>query len=201
MNCEEVRARLSEFYDGELPVDHAAEISEHVNNCDVCTAELRSFGQIGGLFREQRDLSTAPGNWAKIVVRLDEQSGRFRPGRFPRSWHRLLPLMVASLIAAVAIGYWAAWRTSPDEVERIAAAHVLHGQEIPVRAHIEVLDGLSAHADQGEIMRWLRGFTRPPKKVYVVHGEPSAAQTLANLITTELGWSAETAKDASTVTL
>ena len=77
----------------------------------------------------------------------------------------------------------------------------MHGHEIPVRAHIEVLDGLSAHADQGEILRWLSGFTRPPKKVYVVHGEPSAAQTLANLITTQLGWSAEIAKDASTVNL
>ena len=124
MNCEEVRARLSEFYDDELPSDRAAAISEHVNSCDVCTAELQSFGQIGGLFREHRDLSTAPGNWAKIVVRLEEQTGRFRPWRFPRSLYRLLPLMVASLIAAVAIGYWAAWRTSPDQVERIAAAHV-----------------------------------------------------------------------------
>ena len=77
----------------------------------------------------------------------------------------------------------------------------MHGQEIPVRAHIEVLDGLSAHADQGEILRWLSGFTRPPKKVYIVHGEPVAAQTLANLITKQLGWSAEIAKDASTVNL
>lgn len=77
----------------------------------------------------------------------------------------------------------------------------IHGQDIPVRAHVEVLHGLSAHADQKEIMRWLHGFSRPPRKVYVVHGEPSASQTLANLITTQLGWSAEIAKDAVTVNL
>lgn len=124
MHCEEVRARLSEFYDGELPPDRAAEISEHVNSCDVCIAELRSFGQIGGLFGEQRGISTGPGNWETVVVRLDEQTGRFRPWLHPRSLYRLLPLIVASLIAAVSIGYWAAWRTSPDEVERVAAAHV-----------------------------------------------------------------------------
>ncbi len=124
MNCEEVRSRLSDFYDGELPADRAAEISEHVNSCDVCTAELRSFGQIGGLFHEQCESSNAPGNWVKIVVRLGEQNGRFRRWRFPQSLYRLLPWMVASLIGAVAIGYWAAWRTSPDHVERVAAAHV-----------------------------------------------------------------------------
>ena len=124
MNCEEVRARLSEFYDGELPAEKTAEISEHVNICDGCTAELRSFGQIGGLFREQCASSTASGNWAKIVERLDEQNGRFRPRRFPRSLYRWLPLMVASLIAAVTIGYWAASRTSHDRIHRVAAAHV-----------------------------------------------------------------------------
>ncbi len=144
MNCEEVRAQLSEFYDGELSADKTAEIRDHVNSCEVCTAELRSFGQIGGLFREQRDLSIAPGNWGKIVVRLDEQTGRFRPWRFPRSLFRLLPLTVASLIAALAIGYWAAWRNSPDQIERISAAHVHKTlTRFPQKPHA-VVDELSA---------------------------------------------------------
>ena len=77
----------------------------------------------------------------------------------------------------------------------------MHGQNIPVLAHIEMLHGLSAHADQGEILRWLRGYTRPPRQVYVVHGEPNASQTLANLITTQFGWPAEIARDKATVTI
>jgi metallo-beta-lactamase family protein len=77
----------------------------------------------------------------------------------------------------------------------------IHGQEIPLRAHVDVLDGLSAHADQAEIMRWLGGFKRPPKQVYVVHGEPVAAQTLAELITAQLGWPAEVARDGVSVPL
>jgi len=124
MNCEEVGARLSEFYDGELPADLAAMISEHVNACDTCTAELQSFGQIAGLFREERDLAAAPGNWTEFSARLDQQTGRFQPWRFLRSSHRLLPLMTASLIAAVAIGYWSARKLSHEEVHRVAAAHV-----------------------------------------------------------------------------
>jgi metallo-beta-lactamase family protein len=77
----------------------------------------------------------------------------------------------------------------------------IHGQDIPVRAHVDVLDGLSAHADQGEIMRWLGGFKKPPRQVYVVHGEPVAAQTLAELITSKLGWPAEVARDGVSVPL
>ncbi|MBL8812495.1 MAG: zf-HC2 domain-containing protein [Planctomycetaceae bacterium] len=124
MNCDDVNAKLSEFYDRELPADQMAEISEHVNNCDGCTAELRSFGQIGRLFREQGESITASGNWAGIVVRLDEQTGRFSKWRFPRSSYRLASLIAASLIAAVVIGYWAALRTSHDGIELVAAAHV-----------------------------------------------------------------------------
>jgi metallo-beta-lactamase family protein len=51
------------------------------------------------------------------------------------------------------------------------------GRMIPVRARIEKIDALSAHADRDEIMRWLDGFERPPRVTYLVHGEPSAAGT------------------------
>jgi metallo-beta-lactamase family protein len=77
----------------------------------------------------------------------------------------------------------------------------IHGQDVPVRAHVEVLDGLSAHADQSEIMRWLGGFKLAPRQVYVVHGEPDAAKTLASLIRQKLGWNAEMARDGATVSL
>jgi metallo-beta-lactamase family protein len=64
----------------------------------------------------------------------------------------------------------------------------IHGQVIPVRAHIESISSLSAHADSGEILRWLRGFKRPPRKTFIVHGEIDAASALRDLIVKELGW-------------
>ena len=42
----------------------------------------------------------------------------------------------------------------------------LKGREVPVAAHIERIDSMSAHADAGEIMRWLSGFTVPPPMTY-----------------------------------
>ncbi|WP_207480114.1 MBL fold metallo-hydrolase RNA specificity domain-containing protein [Arenibaculum pallidiluteum] len=64
----------------------------------------------------------------------------------------------------------------------------IHGQWIPIRAEIADLPMLSAHADSDELVRWLSGFRRPPRRVFVVHGEPSASEALQARIVRELGW-------------
>jgi metallo-beta-lactamase family protein len=64
----------------------------------------------------------------------------------------------------------------------------LLGRHVPVAARIERIDSMSAHADAGEIMRWLSGYSRAPSMTYLVHGEPSAAAALAARIAAERGW-------------
>jgi len=64
----------------------------------------------------------------------------------------------------------------------------IFGQDVPVRAKVEQIHGLSAHADQDEILRWLGGFTRPPRMTWLVHGEPEGAQGLAETIRARLHW-------------
>jgi metallo-beta-lactamase family protein len=68
----------------------------------------------------------------------------------------------------------------------------LHGKDIPVAAEIQSIDAMSAHADANEIMRWLRGFTQPPKLTCLVHGEPGAMDTLKARIERELHWNVRT---------
>ena len=75
------------------------------------------------------------------------------------------------------------------------------GEVIPVRAKVKVLDGFSAHADQGEILRWLGTFTKAPKTTYVVHGEPAGASALAEAIRERLKWHVEIAKFQQKVAL
>lgn len=77
----------------------------------------------------------------------------------------------------------------------------MHGQDVPIHAHVETIDGLSGHADQGEIMRWLKGFREAPRHTYVVHGEPAASETLAGLVRTQLRWSVDAAHDRQVVSL
>ncbi|MGK8837722.1 MBL fold metallo-hydrolase RNA specificity domain-containing protein [Achromobacter xylosoxidans] len=64
----------------------------------------------------------------------------------------------------------------------------IHGNYIPVRAEVDNLSMLSAHADADEILRWLGGFERPPRETFIVHGEPGAADALRLRIKDELGW-------------
>jgi metallo-beta-lactamase family protein len=75
------------------------------------------------------------------------------------------------------------------------------GEVIPVRAQVKVLDGFSAHADQGEIMRWLGTFPKAPKTTYIVHGEAAGANALADVIRQQLKWNVEIAKFQQKVAL
>ena len=63
----------------------------------------------------------------------------------------------------------------------------MYGREIPVKARIETLDGLSAHADRGEILAWLSAAGTRPGRVHLVHGEPDARDALAVSIREKFG--------------
>ncbi|WP_426397286.1 MBL fold metallo-hydrolase RNA specificity domain-containing protein [Ralstonia sp. R-29] len=77
----------------------------------------------------------------------------------------------------------------------------IHGEDVPVRAEVASLDNLSAHADAGEILAWMRGFERAPRQTYVTHGEPAAADAMRIRIERELGWSARVPDYLQTVEL
>lgn len=62
----------------------------------------------------------------------------------------------------------------------------MHGKYYEVRAHIAEITGLSAHADQSELLEWIRKYKIPPKQVMLVHGELSALEALRVKIQTEL---------------
>jgi metallo-beta-lactamase family protein len=65
------------------------------------------------------------------------------------------------------------------------------GRTVPVRARVEKLNALSAHADQAEILKWLGGFRQAPRATFLVHGEPRAQDALRARIEKELGWRVE----------
>jgi metallo-beta-lactamase family protein len=75
----------------------------------------------------------------------------------------------------------------------------IFGEEGAVRAAIMATDAMSAHADQGEILRWLGGFRRAPRVTYCVHGEPQAAEALQKEIAARLAWRCAVAGDGEQV--
>jgi metallo-beta-lactamase family protein len=67
----------------------------------------------------------------------------------------------------------------------------IFGEDVPVRARVETLHGLSAHADADGLLRWLGTAAQPPERVFVVHGDPKPTAALAERIRKDLGWPAE----------
>jgi metallo-beta-lactamase family protein len=59
-----------------------------------------------------------------------------------------------------------------------ADAIKIHGEWVMVRAEVMQLHGTSSHADYRELVAWLAGSPRPPRRVFVTHGEPAAADAL-----------------------
>jgi metallo-beta-lactamase family protein len=88
-------------------------------------------------------------------------------------------------------------RALKDGADRVR----LFGRDVPVRAAVESLDALSAHADRDDLLRWLGGFKRPPKETYLVHGEPKAMERFAATVRERLGWVLRAAADGEKVTL
>jgi metallo-beta-lactamase family protein len=68
----------------------------------------------------------------------------------------------------------------------------MHGSWVPVRAQIARIDSMSAHADSVEILRWLGGFSKPPRLTYLVHGEPGPMDALKMSIERRAGWTVRT---------
>jgi metallo-beta-lactamase family protein len=64
----------------------------------------------------------------------------------------------------------------------------IFGEMVPVVASIRQLTSLSAHADADELTIWLQGAEKAPERVFVTHGEPSAAQAFAARLGQRLGW-------------
>ncbi len=77
----------------------------------------------------------------------------------------------------------------------------IFGQDMRISAEVVQLAAASAHADADELLAWLRAAPRRPRRVFLTHGEPSAADTLRKRIERELGWPAQVADDRESVDL
>ncbi len=64
----------------------------------------------------------------------------------------------------------------------------IFGEEVDVKCNVVHMNGLSAHADRAELLRWLKNFKEAPKNTFIVHGEPEVSQQFGETIQREFGW-------------
>lgn len=77
----------------------------------------------------------------------------------------------------------------------------MFGTQVPVNCRVREVHGLSAHADQGELLRWLSNFKSAPKATFIVHGEEASANTFSKVIQKKLGWNPTIPEYLQTVNL
>lgn len=65
----------------------------------------------------------------------------------------------------------------------------IFGIDVKVKCNVEHLNGLSAHADQSELIRWASQIESSPKFTFVIHGEAQSTESLATSLTHQLHWS------------
>ena len=83
------------------------------------------------------------------------------------------------------IGYQAQGSLGRRLIEGTKRVKVL-GEEISVKANIYNLAGFSAHADQQQLLTWLEHFKTKVTNIFLVHGEPEASETFAQLVKEKL---------------
>lgn len=129
---------------------------------------------------ESRLLNDLPG--PRIII---ASSGMLTGGRVLHHLKRLLP-DPRNLVALV--GYQAPGTRGRELVDGAKTLRI-HGRAVPVEASVVELHGLSAHADQDGILRWLRTCSELPRAIFINHGEPEGSKGLARRIKRELGLS------------
>jgi metallo-beta-lactamase family protein len=114
-------------------------------------------------------------------------SGMASGGRVLHHLHTLLPdsrntVLFAGFQAPGTRG--AALTNGAEEVK-------IHGELVPVRAEVIELDNLSAHADYEEIIAWLRHMKESPRRTFITHGQPDAAEAFQQHLSEDLNWDSE----------
>lgn len=92
----------------------------------------------------------------------------------------------------IIIGGYQAVGTRGRLIEDHAPFVRMFGQDIPLRAAVEKIPGLSGHADRSDLLRWLDQLPHAPKQTFLTHGEPQAADALAEELRTTRGWNMAT---------
>jgi metallo-beta-lactamase family protein len=173
------------------PEDHDLEFNREDNNGKGDPLDVHKF-HLTRTADESKQI-----NDVKTPCIIISASGMVTGGRV---MHHLVQRLPDPRNAVILAGFQAQG-TRGRALQEGAKTVRLFGQEVPVNAEIVQLGQFSAHAGKSELLRWLTGLPAPPKQTYLVHGEPSAAQSLQSAIRDKFKWNVSVARYLDTVDL
>jgi metallo-beta-lactamase family protein len=183
--------RLSVFVDSPMATAATEITFKHMALLDAETHEL--MGRHGGAahfrkldFVEDVEESKALNRITGGAV-IISASGMCEAGRIKFHLRANLPRRESTILIT---GFQAAGTFGRRLVDGAKRVRLL-GEDIPVRADLYTLGGLSAHADRSALLAWLGHFRGQPRQVFVVHGEDSVATGFAADLQKQFGWDAQ----------
>jgi metallo-beta-lactamase family protein len=187
--------------DSPMAIDVTEIYRRHHEDDNLVTTALenrgvRPFSPPDVHFDRTREESVAINN-IRFPMIIISASGMATGGRVVHHLERCLPDHRNTILF---VGFQGAG-TRGRIIQSGAESVKMHGRQVSVRARIETLENLSAHADYGEILRWLGQFAKAPRKTFLVHGEPHAAQALKEKIDARFRWDTTVASYLQKVTL
>lgn len=173
------------FLDSPMAVDASELFCEHSDDHKLTRAECKATCGVATYIRDVQDSKALNADrMPKVIL---SASGMATGGRVLHHLKHYAPDRRNTVLFA---GFQAAGTRGATMIAGAPTVKI-HGELVPVRAEVVDLPMLSGHADADEILRWLSGFGRPPRRVFVTHGEPDAAAALQARIERELGWACE----------
>jgi metallo-beta-lactamase family protein len=183
------------FLDSPLAINATNVFADHPDDHRLTDAQARSVFELPRYVREVEEskaLDTNP--MPKIII---AGSGMATGGRVLHHLKVYAPDARNTILFA---GYQAGG-TRGAKLVAGAEAIKIHGQYWDVKAQVHNLDMLSAHADRDELLAWMQQLPKPPRQVYVVHGEAEAADAFRHTIEERLGWRARVPEHDETVAI
>jgi metallo-beta-lactamase family protein len=123
-------------------------------------------------------------NHIKGTIIVIAGSGMCTAGRIK---HHLVNNILRPECTIMFVGYQASGTLGRRIVDGDPEVRIL-GQNYPVKARIVQVQGFSAHADKEELLRWLSSLSKPPRKLFIVHGEAESARHFAQFVHERTGW-------------
>jgi metallo-beta-lactamase family protein len=170
------------FLDSPMAIDASELLRSHLDDHRLTSGDCRKACAIAQYVRDVEASKALTANpMPKVII---SASGMATGGRVLHHLKQYAPDARSTILFA---GFQAGG-TRGAAIVAGADRIKIHGSYVPVRARVENLSMLSAHADADELMRWLREVKKPPRTTFVTHGEPSASDALHHRIEEELGW-------------
>jgi metallo-beta-lactamase family protein len=201
LTCEGRLHDLMVFVDSPMATQATRITREHLELFDEQARTLAGWHKVGADLPYVRFTASVEESKALNQIRsgaiIISASGMCTAGRIRHHLRENLPrresvVLITGFQAKGTLG-----RRLVDGARRVR----LFGKDVPVRAAVYTLNGFSAHADRTALLAWADGFTTPPKRTFVVHGEADTAQEFAETLRADKSWSVSVPELGSKVEL